>query len=722
MKEVILYIELKFNYNVKRLQSKIMIRLYTFILICSVFELSAQTISPFIHIDQFGYLPNATKVAVLSDPQVGYNANLAYNPSATLEVRNAIDNSIVLTVSPTAWNSGATDSSSGDRGWWLDFSSLTDIGTYYVFDVANNERSGDFKIGLDVYNDVLKTAGRMYFYNRCNFEKAAPYAEAGWTDGNNFSQDFSCKYIYDSNNSSLEKDLSGGWFDAGDYNKYVTFTHSVIHDLLAAFEENELAFDDNWNIPESGNGIPDLLDEVRWELEWLLKMTNPDGSVHNKVGSSNYNENTEAPPSLNVDPRYYGPTCSSSSIAVASMFAHAARVYATIDASFATVLENNAIAAWNHALTFANSNSFETDCDDGSIVAGDADWDVAIQKEGLLTAAAHLLELTGNTTYSTYINNNISDAEFTSTGSWSAYKLSLYDAMLMYANHPNADPSIANSIRVNFATDASNNWNGYYGFIDNDLYRAFMPTWSYHWGSNNPKASYGSLNYLLNKYNINPSSASDYKMKSEELLHYFHGVNPLGIVYLSNMYTEGGDRCINEIYHTWFNNGTDWDNALTSLYGPASGYVVGGPNSSFSVGSISPPSGQPNQKSYLDFNDGFPNNSWELSEPAIYYQAAYIRLLANMVDASVTTSTQIGLSPNCIEIFPNPTNDYFVIKGDLSNFDIRITNSAGATVQTILSADTQEIIDISNLGSGLYFVMIESKTHGNLTVQKIIKE
>lgn len=117
--------------------------------------------------------------------------------------------------------------------------------------------------------------------------------------------------------------------------------------------------------------------------------------------------------------------------------------------------------------------------------------------------------------------------------------------------------------------------------------------------------------------------------KAAEQVHYFHGVNPQGMVYLSNMYAFGGDRCANEIYHTWFNDGTIYDNALTSPNGPAPGYVVGGPNADYTIGSQSPPFGQPRQKSYLDFNTGWPTNSWEITEPAIYYQAAYIRLLAH---------------------------------------------------------------------------------------------
>ena len=222
-------------------------------------SLSAQEVSPFIHVDQFGYFPDATKVAVLSDPQTGYNAGMSYNPPTQLELRNASTDAVESTVNTNAWNGGNTHSQSGDKGWWADFSSFNTPGTYYLYDATSDERSAVFVIGDNVYDDVLKAAGRMYFYNRCGFAKNAPYAETGWTDGMSFNnplQDANCRYVYDQGNVALEKDLSGGWFDAGDYNKYITFTSSVIHNLLSAYEENPENFSDDWNIPESGNGFP----------------------------------------------------------------------------------------------------------------------------------------------------------------------------------------------------------------------------------------------------------------------------------------------------------------------------------------------------------------------------------------------------------------------------------------------------------------------------------
>jgi len=245
----------------------------------------------------------------------------------------------------------------------------------------------------------------------------------------------------------------------------------------------------------------------------------------------------------------------------------------------------------------------------------------------------------------------------------------------------------------------------------------------YHWGSNKPKAALGVLCSIFKKYNLNASANAGLDEKAAEQLHYFHGVNPLGIVYLSNMYGFGGDRCADEIYHTWFYDGTDWDNASTSTYGPAPGFLAGGPNKDFSISTITPPSGQPDQKSYKNFNDGYPNNSWEITEPSITYQAIYVRFLAAFVNTNVVTSnTNIAAINSCLEIFPNPTGDYFRIKGLLDNYKIEIIDSNGSIYQTLSNVGSEVVIDVSTLPSGLHFVKVENLNNSDICVQKIVKD
>ncbi|MEM7103965.1 MAG: glycoside hydrolase family 9 protein [Bacteroidota bacterium] len=688
-------------------------------------SLSGQSISPFIHIDQFGYHPEATKVAVISNPIVGFNGNLSYAPPGLFEIRNANDDSPIGQYAPEVWNAGGTHFQSGDQGWWLDFSDLTTIGQYYLIDPVSGERSGDFRISEDVYTDILKTAGRAFYYNRCNMEKALSFAETGWTDATSFLnplQDGNCRYIYDPDNLNLEKDLSGGWFDAGDYNKYVTFAYPAVMNLLWAYEENPQAFGDNWDIPESGNGIPDILDEVKWELDWLIKMNNADGSTHIKMGSTDFSDNDSAPPSANFDQRFYGPTCSSASIAVAGMFALASSIFDdfAVHATYSQSLRTKAQMAWAFVSPLITNNQLEVNCDDGSILAGDADWDATTQVENALVAAIHLFDLTGNSAYQDYITNNASSVEPVSNTFWGCYKMPLNDALVLYAQNPSAEPNTATQILNALQTDASNNWNGYYGLNTSDLYRAFMPDWSYHWGSNQPKANYGILNTLVIKADILGNQAN-FHSAAEAMMHYFHGVNPLGMVMLSNMYDYGGDNCVNEIYHTWFQDGSDWDHALNSAIGPAPGFVTGGPNAQFSVPALSPPSSQPLQKSYLDFNDNWPNNSWEISEPAIYYQAAYVRLLANFVDQSIVSVSESEEREKDFQVFPNPAGKELVIYAEQLVFDVVVLSPSGQKLRAFSNVKSGEYLDISNFPQGVLLFQILDDHSEVMAVKKVVR-
>ncbi len=602
--------------------------------------------SPFIHIDQFGYGENAPKVAVLSNPHFGDNAGLSYAPPANFELRAHPSGTTEGNYPVDIWKNGLIDTVwSGDQGWWVDFSSFTQAGDYYLYDPTNQEESAVFSIGDDSYLSPLEASTRMFYYNRCNDTKSAPYAEANWIDdNNNFLQDANCRYINDPSNTSLEKDLTGGWFDAGDYNKYVTFTMSTLHNLLWAYRENPSVFSDNTNIPESGNGIPDLIDEIKWELDWLMKMCNPDGSVHIKMGSQNYSENVSYPPSNNFDPRFYGPTCTSASLTIASVFAHAATVLSEFPSlsAYANDLTIQAEACWNYLIPYYNSNTLELNCDDGSIVAGDADYNLEQYQEGIIAAAVYLFERTNASTYNTFIENNYlnslvfgatpndpNDASSYYDDWWDVNYIETKDAFLHYANLTGHNTMVAQDFFDSFQAMVNNNWESFYGFSDIDLYRAYLPSYFLGWGSNQQEGNMGMINLLVNKYGADNGNPDSYLTKASGHLHYLHGVNPLGTCYLSNMYNKGAERCANEIYHTWFQDGSIYDHALNSPNGPAPGFLSGGANHNYS-GPVSPPANEPFLKSYADLNDSA-SSSWEITEPAIYYQAAYIRLLANLM-------------------------------------------------------------------------------------------
>jgi hypothetical protein len=312
------------------------------------------------------------------------------------------------------------------------------------------------------------------------------------------------------------------------------------------------------------------------------------------------------------------------------MFAHASYVFGRLPtlAAEAADLRTRAIAAWNN---YQATPVKQTHCDTDVVHAGNADWTEELQKGTAEAAAVYLYAITGNPAYDAYVKEHLHDAKPYHDSGWSRYNPEQGEALLFYTTLPNADAELRRRILDDKAGDARSA-SQIYGFRpDDDLYRNLLMESQYHWGSNNPRAAYGNTNIDLITYHVGDGDAS-YRTRALETLHYFHGVNPLAIVYLSNMGRYGASRSVNELFHAWYAHGTKFSDALTSPCGPAPGYVPGGPNAHAAESGVptwlAPPTGQPPQKSYKDWNVGMPEKSWAINEPAIYYQSGYVKLLS----------------------------------------------------------------------------------------------
>jgi endoglucanase len=592
-----------------------------------------------LHVDQFGYLPAAQKIAVIASPQLGYNAPANLIPDTKYRVKRCYDHLTVFEANISPWNDGAIHPQSGDKAWWFDFSSLSTNGNYYLYDSLNNLRSYPFTISDCAYEEPIRHGLRTYFYQRCGAGKAAPFAAPDWADapachvGN--LQDNACYSIQNPVPTSA-KDLHGGWHDAGDYNKYVTFTYGPLMDLLRAFEENSALWGDENNIPESGNGVPDLLDEVKYELDWLLRMQQANGAVLSVVGVQNFA--SASPPSADHAQRFYGPATTAASFSAASSFALAARQFQTIPgmAAYASTLQNAAVNAWNWGVANPNTTFYNA----GVIAAGENQTDAYETSMRKLATACFLFALTGDNTYRTYFDNNYQSAHLMQWSYAYPFEPHTQDALLVYSSLSNGTTAVKNSIRNVYSNSIqSGNDDNLPSFLNqSDAYRAFLRSDNYTWGSNETKAHQANMFFAMNHLGLNTPNATQYKNAGTGFLHYLHGVNPTSYCFLSNMGDYGAENSIPSLYHAWFNDGTVWDDVNTSAIGPAPGYLPGGPNPNFHPdGScncvIAPPENQPTQKSFKAWNTGWPQNSWELSEVAIYTQAAYLRLLANVLQA-----------------------------------------------------------------------------------------
>ena len=602
---------------------------------------------PFIVVDQFGYLSGQQKVAVLRDPVSGVDNADAYTPGATLQVINTSTNAVVTSGAATVWNAGATDVSSGDRAWLFDFSSVTAAGSYEILDVDRNVRSARFEIGDNVYRPVLIQAVRTFFYQRAGQAKVVPFAAAGWVDGaSNLGplQDANARRYNAAADASTERDLRGGWFDAGDCNKYTSWTAGYVTGLLHAYTENPTVWTDDFNLPESGNGVPDLLDEVKWGVDFLQRMQNPDGSVLSIVGLS-----CASPPSSATGPSLYGDASTSATLSTATAFAQAARVFGTLHTpafdAYAAGLRVRARNAWDWAIANPNVIFRNNDQANGSagLGAGQQETDDAGRTSAKLVAAVYLFALTGDAAY-----RDVVDATYTTAPMFASFWLSPFSAgvtqpLLFYASLPGATPNVAAAIRDRYVSlwDGADGWGA--TTSRRDPYGAFIT--DYTWGSNSVKALAGGMFVDEATYALGNHPAADAMNAGAAYLHYLHGVNPSGKVYLSNMGAYGAENSVDQFFHSWFADGSaQWDSVSHSTFGPPPGFVVGGPNPSYNWddrcpgvstacgGTVpSPPAGQPPQKAYLDFNTSWPLNSWSVTENSDGYQTNYIRLLARYV-------------------------------------------------------------------------------------------
>ncbi|MDO9000401.1 MAG: glycoside hydrolase family 9 protein [Bacteroidota bacterium] len=700
----------------------------------------------FIKTDQFGYKLTAQKIAIISNPITGYNNGTPFAPGATYQVRDWLTDAVVYTSSITPWSAGATQTQSGDKVWWFDFSTYTVQGSYYIHDVTNNVGSYRFEINDCVYNPVLTQAMRMYYYARCGSAKLATNATVAWADGNchvGTQQDLDCR-LYNNTNISTSKNLSGGWHDAGDYNKYVNFTWSTLTDMLLAYEENPLIWTDNYNIPETGNGVPDLLDEIKYELDWLLKMQQPNGSVLSVVGGGGV-----SPPSADVAFRRYGPANTSAALTSAAIFALAAMQFTT---AAQTAYSNSLQAAAVNAYTWAVANPSVTFYNAGLLAAGEQEISVYERDARKVCAAIYLYALTGTASYKTFVDANYTNVHLLMWTFAYPFEGPEQDALLYYTKIPGATPAVKTAILNAYTSSIqTNNVDNLPAYTNKtDAYRAWLANNNYTWNSNQTKSKQGNMFLAMNQYSLNAINATNYKNAASGFVHYMHGVNPNSKTYLSNMAIYGAENSVSQFYHAWFHDGSAlWDEVGVSTYGPPPGYIPGGPNPGYALDpccpgscgnptvnalcatNVTPPMGQPIQKSYKDFNDSWPLNSWTISEAGIYTNAAYVRMLSKFCSSvpCSTITTAIKNNDKTVSgliqtIYPQPAENKLTIKffNLETNAGLFLYDVSGkqllAKNETISNGLVE--VDLSNIASGVYFLKVVSKN--KTETRKIVKE
>ena len=539
----------------------------------------------------------------------------------------------MFSAAPRAWKNGAVHDQSGDQAWIFDFSKITQSGLYSIRDPQNRIESYPFEISANVYKPVLKAAFKSLYYQRAGMAKRAPYAARGFQDGASHlgrGQDSETRNFFDKANAASARDLRGGWYDAGDYNKYTNWTADYIISLLHSYEENPRVWGDDFGIPESGNGIPDILDEAKWGLDWLVRMQNPDGSLLSIQGLA-----SASPPSAATGPSYYGPPNTSASLSGAAAFAYAAKVYKGAQAKDYAQRAGRAWA-WaskNPRVIFKNNDgAYKSE----GLGAGQQEVDDKGRQEKWLQAAIYLHTVTGHRSFSDQAVRLYGQLKPIDAYWFNPFNSSLTQSLVFYAKQARTPRALKTRILNDFKGHLFNSEPGLKS-VQGEADPYGSPLKTFTWGSNSVKSAKGALFMAGVWSGVEPSRNGELINAAANYAHYIHGVNPLGKAYLSNMRAQGAENDVTRFFHAWFKGR------------PAPGFLVGGPNPSYGADSccpnrcgsegnqlcrrapLSPPAGQPDAKSYLDFNDGWPLNSWEVTENSLKYQMNYLRLISKLV-------------------------------------------------------------------------------------------
>lgn len=386
-----------------------------------------------------------------------------------------------------------------------DFTNLKKPGVYHI-ETTNLGKSEPFKIGDRLYHEVFTDAMRMFYLQRCGCVLEEQYADiyahpiCHHTKARIHGTD---DYI----------DVTGGWHDAGDYGRYVVPGAKTIADLLLAYHAVPDAFTDDTNIPESGNGIPDVLDEVRYELEWMLLMQRADGGVYHKVTCKDF------PPFImpegETEKLYVSPVSTAATGDFAGVMAMAYEAYHGVDKAFADTCLTAAEKAYDF-LSESGTLSFKNPI---NVVTGE--YRDHRDKDERYFAACALFHTTGNERYHEAVRAAANEEWKIELG-WA--EMGAYGHLLyLDIDESKIDTDTYQHIRKWLLESAEalltlSQSDGYHVSLD-----------EYIWGSNMVVMNNAML--LLAANDVSPNAA--YVQTAREHLNYIFGANPMSVCYVT---------------------------------------------------------------------------------------------------------------------------------------------------------------------------------------------
>jgi hypothetical protein len=369
-----------------------------------------------IAVNQLGFVPGARKTALIGD----WLGSAGPMPVEARTFRVVDPRGATVYQGPLVLRRAA-DPWSGNDVWLADFTNLALTGRFRIL-VPGLGSSDPFEIRDDVYDSAYRSVMRVFYHHRnstpIDAAHAAPgYARSGGVPG-------SLDAVYDRAVATSPfgrgevagefRPVTHGWFDAGDYGQYVVnaapiwFTVGLGLDLGARnFRDGDLA------IPESGNGIPDVIDELEWGFDWMLSMQDAhDGGVYSRVASEQWDQ---ALPAGIGRPRLIAEKTTHATASFAASAAIHARLLAKLRPQRAAVALAAARAAWRFVQTRAQwPAEGERYRNRAGMHAGE--YNDVSAADNKLWAAAELLRTTGEPEFRAYFEGHFSEIKLDPTG------------------------------------------------------------------------------------------------------------------------------------------------------------------------------------------------------------------------------------------------------------------------------------------------------------------
>ena len=568
-----------------------------------------------IHVDQVGYPAAAPKAAAVAAEPAGRR----------FSVHRTGDGALVLEGELSA---PLADPDSGDRVRLADFSALEAPGRYEVR-VPGLGRSAAFEIGDAPYRALLRLAARSFYGQRCGTAVDLAPDHAGYAhppchlDGG----------FHPSSGRTGPRGSARGWHDAGDYGRYVVNSSIATGTLLWAWELYGARLGAlELGIPESGDGTPDQLDEIRWNLEWMLSMQAEDGGVWPKQTSEDFaafvEPHRDAARSLVIGTGAPPFASSCASGGFAAVTAIAARVYRRFDAGFAERCLAAARRAWSWLdrhpdVPFRNPPGVSTgeygdaDCSDERLWAAAELWRTARD------AGAHA-HFRAHATAAVAAVGPAAPPSWQRVGALAAWT---------YALDGGGDPALDAELRRRSVAAAEE----IVARTARHAYRIPMTSGDWVWGSNAVAANYGLQLLVADELRPDPR----YREAALDVVHYLLGRNPFGVSWV----TGTGSRSVRHPHHR--------PSAADGRDSPWPGLLAGGPNAGRQDDVLRAlPADLPPARVWVDDVESYAGN-----EVAINWNAPLVFLLAGV--SAGERETPGGASPHRpatgAATVPNPT-------------------------------------------------------------------